>query len=479
MVVTKSEYPKNRGEKEFARRLDQLLPSDASVWYGINLTGVPEIDTFLMVPAMEHPYLIEVKSKPINLIQEFTLTSCKFADQRYAQHPVRQANKASFPLRQKFLDKFGKEPWIISTAAFPNILRSEFIKKFGNEGKFVGLLDQADSMIFKEDLSDSDRFLQRLKHISLFPPYGKSPSKNQIEYSDVEDMAAKLFGSVEVFPEPRIKQFKIGARGARKDSVRKFTVPGNRGAVVIDGFPGTGKTQALIDVLVNHAGSGRKCLYLTFNNTLAASIRSEIEYSEKIPEEIKNKIIVAGIYQLRQQLRDPAFRTSFREVFETVCIDESQDLFQYDKYGGKNWDISEPLKFMFSPNAEIFYAYGEGQQLYGATPKVIQEVISKKDPETYVRLRRNAGADDTGYRDSTFAQSLFETAKDSNDSYTAEDRVKYAVKKFFKISLGKYTMSDPELLSIVSNGSQKKILTKPLNAYLRFNYTNETFLSVN
>lgn len=420
-ALAQNDLPTHRGEREFATQILQCLPKEAKIWFNLQLPGCKEIDALLLHP--EHGcLLIEVKSKPLTMVKHFNLHTCEFEGQDSTLHPLKQAIHAVYPLKQRIEDYGFRAPWIRSTAALPVISRENFTKKFNPHPDVKSAIgDQISGMIFAEDLRSDLHFEDLLLRLVKTPPIGSSPAKVKFNFEETYHCLSKVLdteltsSSAEPSAEPAklVGQFQIQPRRPRKDTIRSFTTPGHRGAVVINGLPGAGKTQALLDIAVSHAEAGRNALFVCYNKVLATRFRQDMDALETVSAETKGRVLIADIYDLHSALNDEFMSATYAKFFETICVDESQDLYHL----GERLDLLKLIDGVVADDAEWFYAYGRDQELYGVAPERVLEAL--KNPDNVQELRRPARSATDSFRESVFSQVGFDYAFDPSRAETA------------------------------------------------------------
>lgn len=419
--IVQNDLPSHRGELEFASQILPCLPKDAKIWFNLQLPGCKEIDALLLHPEYGC-LLIEVKSKPLRMVKHFNLYTCEFEGQDSTLHPLKQALHAVYPLKQRIEDYGFRAPWIRSTAALPQISRDAFTEKFNpypDEKSAIG--DQISGMIFADDVRSSQHFEDLLQRLVRTPPIGSVPAKVKFDFEEAYRSLSKVLGTEQVTSSSEgsvqgaklIGQFHIEPKKPRKDTIRNFTTPGQRGAVVINGLPGAGKTQALLDIAVSHAEAGRNALFVCYNKVLATRFRQDMDALETVSAETKGRVLIADIYDLYTALNDDFMKATYAKFFETICVDESQDLYHL----GKRQDLLELIDGVVADDAEWFYAYGRDQELYGTAPERVRQALQK--PENVQELRRPARSATDSFRESVFSQVGFDYSFDPARAETA------------------------------------------------------------
>lgn len=394
--------PEEKGhgaERAFIKRLVELGDERMHVWGNVDyLQGVGDLDTILLQPDIGM-FTIEVKGVSLEMIEAYGLKHCKITG-RSGLHPVDQIGLATMDLRN-YLGRFAgtRSPFFIMTAAFPRITRPAFVSRFHDPQVVL----HADSLLFADDLESPAKLWRRLLAIRDVPAKGRGakhpiPTAAQVErFTDL----------IKPGPLPEASQADRERGGVLRRQVgspstvtQKFLKPGARPPTIFRGAPGTGKTVRLQEVAVAHARAGRAVLFTCFNRVLASTLRG-VMASQKLGEEIGNRIVVTHVDELRKQLVDDL--DSFRGMFTTVCVDEGQDMAD---------DAFEFLNDLASPSAEWFIADGPGQELYGAPNKTGESsaFLAKARLSGNVEtLRRNYRNSSAGY---LVAQAVFEKSPD-------------------------------------------------------------------
>lgn len=396
------------GEAIVQKALKRHLPRTAKFRFNYLAPGGNEIDAIVLDPSIG-VFCIEVKGMPIGGICNYTLQEINIAGRKNSDYnPVAQAWTGMFILQQRMSDALGQEglPWLIPTAAFPRIKRKEFEDKFlTGTARDHDLREHINGLLFQDDLDDGEHLKQYLSHIYTNPPLGRGNNRT-IDRRTVQKLAEALDASESVPDDPN-PQFTSTLGKPRKDSIQKYLEPGNRPDTVINGLPGSGKTQALLDIATNHAHRGRRVLFACYNKVLATKLRTDLDRLE-LSRRAHNRIIIVDIYDLHKTLsrKNSSMYGQFDQFFETVCVDEAQDLYMKgSKYPTP--DLLDLLTPYVSQEAEWFFACGRDQELYGTKPKRVAE--AEKITENVTSLRRPGRRPHThGFRESNFSQLAFD-----------------------------------------------------------------------
>lgn len=382
-------------ERAFLERLVELGDTRTQVWGNVDyLQGVGDIDSILLHPDIGM-FTIEVKGVSLDLIETYGLKHCVITG-RSGPHPVDQIALATMDLRN-YLGRFPgtRAPFFLMTAAFPRITREAFVERFNDPQVVL----HAASLIFAEDLESASELWSRLRTIRETPAKGRG-AKDPIPTAD---QVARFTDLIKPGPIPTASQADQERGGVLRRQLgapsqvsRKYLQPGERPPTIFRGAPGTGKTVRLQEIAVAHARAGRAVLFTCFNRVLASSLRG-IMASQRLGDEVTNRIVITHIDELRKQLADDLH--TYSGTFGTVCVDEGQDMAD---------DAFEFLSHLAAPSAEWFIADGPGQELYGSPNKTGEPAafLAQARREGVVEtLRRNFRNSSAGY---LVAQAVFE-----------------------------------------------------------------------
>jgi hypothetical protein len=376
------------GEKLFAKWVSDHLDAGWTASFNLNWLPVPETDVLLLHPT-HGVTAIEVKGHSLEEIVSFDPREAEFSDGQ-KRHPAQQARQSSQRLsswaRSLGTTTNNGVPWIASTACFPRIQRADFLARFDNPE----VTRQAQSMIFGDDLESVGSFIRILQQARLAPAVGGSVPRIARELKEqvswlISEVAGSLAGPESNSGPNRASASRVGAEEVAAALAEEFPW-GQEGAskVVFRGLPGTGKTSILLEIARQHAQQGANVLYVTYNKTLSANVRAltarmsndDVEFG--FGPEGGWKITALDLWQLyayvtelnlptrmnsRRYQRwekkyDRALEkalTSFTERFDTVLIDEAQDLSDIGfRYALALRDL----------DASVFLALGDGQVLY-------------------------------------------------------------------------------------------------------------------
>ncbi|MGH3997619.1 MAG: hypothetical protein ACRDTJ_09180 [Pseudonocardiaceae bacterium] len=386
-------------ERQFIERLVDLGMPGSAVWGNVDyLQGVADIDTVLHWPSVGL-FTIEVKGVGLDMIEEYGLKLCRIKG-RSGPHPVEQISLATLDLRN-YLSRFpeARTPFFLMTAAFPRISRNAFVTRFDDPQIEL----HAESLIFTEDLESTAALARRLQTIRVTPARGRG-AKNPVPTAE---QMARFTDLIKPAPRSVSSQADQERGGVLRRQVaspssvsRKYLQPGRRPPAIFRGAPGTGKTVRLQEIAVAHARAGRAVLFTCFNRVLASTLRGVME-SQGLGEAVDRRIVITHVDELRKQLGDDL--SGFTGMFNTVCIDEGQDMAD---------DAFEFLEQLASNNAEWFIADGPGQELYGPANRAGEPpkfLAAARDEGTVEILRRNYRNASASY---LVAQAVFENSPD-------------------------------------------------------------------
>lgn len=399
--------PTARGERKFANTLLGLLDDTAHLWFGYHPAGGRELDVILVHKDFG-AFIIETKSKPVHMVHKYTETECDLEGQVSRETPVAQAYDGMYRFKTLLEDLGYESPWFTSTAAFPEITRREFIAKFlGDHTKPSFLAKHIEGLLFADDLATKNALLNRLELIHRNPPSGKPNRERGVQPTHLEMLIQATTGGAKKAAAPASPQFTVVPGRPRKESIRGLVTPGQRRSVAINGLPGSGKTQALLDIAVGHASQGRFVLFVCYNKVLATKFRQDLD-AIGLDSATQERILIADLYDLRKALRKEGMGTMFRGRFGTVCVDEAQDLNRAQERGGA-LDLTTFIHPIVAKDAEWFFAVGRDQELYGTAPQRVIETLADKDNVYELRRKlENTEVSAQGYRESNFAQVAFD-----------------------------------------------------------------------
>lgn len=402
-----TKLPDAHGERVVAGRLVQMLGDEVHLWFGVHVPGGNEID-LLLVHESIGAFVVEVKSKPLNMVLSYDLDSCSLQGQESTRTPVKQAHWAMTKLRTFLTDAgVGFPPFFFATACLPKIPRAAMQDRFAAEGiAGAAMRMHFDGLVFQDDLDSSEVFEARLSAITSRPPIGPSPNRPVPSSKQINQLLEATTGRGSSIPgatEPTARpQFVATPGKTQKDSVKRYLKPASRSPVVLRGYPGTGKTQALLDIAVAHADAGRQVLFTCYNKVLATALRASLAVRD-VPAASRDRLLIKDVFEIKAGLTDEDL-TVYAGTFGTVCVDEAQDM-----YGS----LVEFVQQLAKPDAEWFLADGTGQELYDKTgdhfSPASELLVEARESGIRQQLTRQFR---TSSAAALFAQGLFETALD-------------------------------------------------------------------
>lgn len=388
----------------------EVADDQTHLWFDLQVPGGNEIDVLLVHESIGS-FVIEVKAVSLSMITAYSLDSCAIEKRRESRHPVKQAHWALGKLRD-FLKDVGVErpPFFFATACFSKIDRADMQERFQPAGIAGRALEmQLESIFLQEDAATWSALRARLLAIAARPPVGptlRRPAPSDQQLADlIEATTGRSAKQEPTVPGPGRPQFIAIPGKSQKDSIKKFLAPGQRLPVVLTGRPGTGKTQALLDIAISHAEAGRSVLFTCFNKVLATSLRASLA-GRDVPSSVGDRLLVRDVYDIKSSLKDEEL-AAFSGTFHTVCVDEAQDMSTDDvDFVGK----------LAAPSAEWFFGDGPGQELYDYGKDEFSPASSRlaaaREPGRGVaqQLRRNFRSGAAGM---IFAHGLFDTDMDA------------------------------------------------------------------
>ena len=370
------DLPGHRGEYELGQKLSALESDGLELWFDVNyLPGVPDIDLVMFSPKVGL-FVAEVKAHRLDEISDYDFTSFVQSNGETRPHPVEQVRKGSINLRNAMSQlavKHGKRvpvPFMQTVVIWPRIKRSDWVARF-SEPKFVF---QSYSFLFEDDLFSEAALMRRLGDQVDFPLGGtKPPQQVRGDHDGVKEFCDFLKVQTKA---GNLSASKVAALTAPKPESKNIVdrYPfGEKYDVYFTGHPGTGKTSLLQEIGIRHAQEGASVLYVCFNKVLATEVRRNFQVlraGKPLPghidvfDEYDLYAMILGEPQAEGILKDAQsvinkileLPESHRPKFDTILIDESQDLPD---------GVFQLTKYLSGEKTSRFIAYGKGQELYG------------------------------------------------------------------------------------------------------------------
>jgi len=380
------EEPGRFGEFKFARWIAGVADAETNLWFNVNnLYGVGEIDALVSHPRFGF-LLVEVKGHSIKQVSGYSGDGRKVKfGEVLRKNPALQAHEQAQKLKGWFISRKQKgqarDPWVHSLAFWPNIRRADWINRFGEES---AASKDSGMMGFEEDLLGFDTFLTKVTSIIRAPRFGVTPPARVF---DVDREGLKL--CVEALLEGSDLELPVGKETTAVASGFKLSgtaakpkqLPEHWDAkrLVVEGPAGSGKTQTLLRVGLEHLAKGRRVLFCCYNKTLAAEVRREL--AGKTIATPDSEFLAFDYYELAKFLQ-PNFRgnrlasdqKSFGEYlervaqaarvdqvdeFDVVLVDESQDITD------EQWKL---IQSVCGKETYLAVARGKRQELYRRNP---------------------------------------------------------------------------------------------------------------
>lgn len=439
MSISHTPLPENTpgfyGEYRLGQFLSGVTDDELELWFGVNyLANVGEIDVLMCHPRFG-AVVVEVKGHNHDQVKAYSRQDIEYTNNQRG-HPAKQARLNAQRLATWFSDQrsvFGAgaplAPWVHSVAWWPNMYRSEWNEMFAASPIAI---EDAELMMFADDAENGvEHFLSVVERIRKTPLFGGAPIpqgalNNTTAYQSfirLIDAQVQMVRAAPVGTKPPktiLPSLFDDVDDTKVPELNELTAPKSE-QLVLTGPPGTGKTMRLMREGIKRANAGEDVLFVCYNKTLAAEMRRD--FAQKVPALGEGKILATHIYALVRYLlpdeklyagsADEYFKhmvSAVRktlaedqgsiELFDTLLIDESQDLSE---------DAIQLLKLISKPDSSWLVAYGAGQELYDPfkpAPSLVGWMKSAKKRE----LRRN-------YRSGThsfFANQAFYEAGKSN-----------------------------------------------------------------
>jgi hypothetical protein len=398
MAMLHTPRPTKAGELAFLGQVEALLGEDAHVWTELNshtLGTGDECDLLLVAPNLG-AFAVEVKAVILDQIEEMGPKSCKIRYPNGIQnkHPLDQARSGMNSLRN-YLEKHAQGrsarhpyPFMKHVVAFPKITFADFEEAFGASAQLIELAESW--FLFADDLESTESLRRQLQ--SIYADRRDLPTPDQIEFL-IEHLS--IDGAVTRKPKPssadadraKVAMQRIARSSAKPAPSRKIAeeTPSDRAylgssdprLVIFEGAPGTGKTIELMRLALEHAKRGRRVLFTCFNHVLASFLEGMLAH-EDVDDELTSHIDIIPVGRLSTLAGvDP---DSMADLYDTVCVDESQDL--------SEWAFDN-IKLVVKDDGHWFLADGPGQELYSEgtpAPLLLKARESAQQFDSLVKL---------------------------------------------------------------------------------------------
>jgi hypothetical protein len=427
MAVLHTPRPTNRGELAFVGQLELLLGDDTHVWTELNshtLGSGDECDLLLAAPNLG-AFAIEIKSILLDQIEEMGPKTCKirYPNGVQAKHPLDQARSGMNSLRN-YLEKHAQGrsvrhpyPFMKHVVAFPKITFADFEEAFGASAQLIELAESW--FLFADDLESTDSLRRQLQ--SIYADRRDLPTHDQIEFLvrhlSIDDaVTRKPKPSSADADRAKVAMQRIARSSAKPTPSRAPRVveemPRDRAylgssdprLVIFEGAPGTGKTIELMRLALEHAKRDRRILFTCFNHVLASFLEGMLAH-EDVDDELTSHIDIIPVGRLSTLAGDDP--DSMADLYDTVCVDESQDL--------SEWAFDN-IKLVVKDNAHWFLADGPGQELYSEgtpAPLLLKARESAKQQDSLVKLTTSRRA----------ATAALQIARSVRDIAPSKDRI--------------------------------------------------------
>jgi hypothetical protein len=373
MAILHTPRPNRQGELDFLTRLEELLDDDAHLWTELNshtLGSGDECDLLLAIPNFG-AFAVEIKAISLDQIEEMGPKTCRirYLDSVQTKHPLEQARSGMHSLRN-YLQKNapgGSErypyPYMQHMVAFPKISFFDFEEAFADSSQLIDLAETW--FLFEDDLASEDSLRNQLRAM-----YGARarPSFQQIDFLihhlSIDEAVSRRPKSSSADAERaklavrRRTRRPAGAR--RKAEVKVEETPWDRSylgsadprVVIFEGAPGTGKTIELMRIALEHAKRGRRVLFTCYNLVLASFLEGMVAH-EEIGDDLTAQIDIIPVGRLAALVAIDS--EVIADLYDTVCVDESQDLAEW---------AFDNIHLVAKEDARWFLADGPGQELY-------------------------------------------------------------------------------------------------------------------
>jgi hypothetical protein len=427
MAVLHTPRPTKAGERAFLERLEALLEDDVHIWTELNshtLGSGDECDQLVVAPNLG-AFSIEIKAIILDQIEEMGPQTCKI---RYpggvqAKHPLEQARSGMNSVRN-YLQKRAQDasvrhpyPFMKHCVAFPKIKFAEFEDAFAESAQ---LIEQAESwFLFEDDLASTEvlrRQLQRIygarglpdrpqidfliNHLSIDAAVSRKPQASSRDAERAKIAIQRMIGAP--ISTTRSKTTQPPTLTPRD---RAFLAPQDPQHVIFEGAPGTGKTMELMSLALEHAKQGRRVLFTCFNLVLASFLEGLLAH-EGISDGIAGCIDVIPVGRLAALAADDGSEVMV-DLYDTVCVDEAQDL---------SAQAFANIAHVAKSDAKWFLADGPGQELYSdgtPAPFLVDLRQRVQAPDSIIKLTTSKRA----------ASATLQIARSVRDVAPTKDRL--------------------------------------------------------
>lgn len=398
MAVLHTPRPRQRGELAFLARVEELLGDDAHVWTELNshtLGSGDECDLLLAAPNLG-AFAIEIKAIILDQMEEMGPKTCtiRYPNGVQSKHPLEQARSGMNSLRN-YLQKNAQGsaarhpyPFMKHMVAFPKITVADFEEAFADSSQLIELAESW--FLFADDLESTESLRRQLQSI-----YGERalPDVQQIDFL-IEHLS--IDEAVSRKPKPSsadAERAKVAiqhvarasaGRGRKAEAVveetprdRAYLGSSDPRVVIFEGAPGTGKTIELMRIALEHAKQGRRVLFTCFNLVLASFLEGMLAH-EDIGDELAAQIDIIPVGRLTALAGDDT--EIIADLYDTVCVDESQDL--------SEWAFDN-IRLVAKEDARWFLADGPGQELYSEgtpAPLLLRARERAQESDSLVKL---------------------------------------------------------------------------------------------
>jgi len=288
--------PTHHGERQLKSLLDSFGASDLKTWFSVDyLPGVPDLD-LLLLHKQCGVFAIEVKAVPIQEIEAISLNYLTIKGRGKKKSANQQAYDAMIGLMEHAKKTRTQLPFMVATTAWPQITREEWKYQFRSSKEIA---NQADGLIFKDDLVSHESLKGRLDYIYRNPPIRKG-SAFDYKFDDYHLVDIHtLIAAEEARPvAPSISQFQQVSNAQRHEIHKKYPL-NKKTKLLFEGIPGSGKTFCLLTLAEMHGLEGRSVLFLCYNKALAAQLRVNVaSIAENLGDpELAEFVQVLDIYQ--------------------------------------------------------------------------------------------------------------------------------------------------------------------------------------
>jgi hypothetical protein len=360
-------------EKAAFEQLQSLDDGHIHLWPTIEGTRLHEIDLFLIDDAIG-AFIIEIKAIPIRFLEHFNADCMTVRNEKQRRSAIKQAQTQLYDLRSYVEGQGRYFPQTVATVLWTNISRKEWQQTWAKNKQ---ALDLGNGMLFREDIdSGTTHFRRQLTTLFEKPAIRQGCTPGAVPNLAIQELIEILGNKSAERSDETDQQMLETFERYYRDVAQQRAPLDAISRIALSGVPGTGKTWQLLSIAKFHAEHGKHVLFLCYNHVLKTNIEQMVGAFRKGPD--YGSITVHTIFDqigllnatgnLGCVLHEEEFdafadeviqqmfmRDFLWETYDTVLLDEAQDLKQY---------VGPLLQAITLENTNIVIGVGTGQNLY-------------------------------------------------------------------------------------------------------------------